>query len=99
MECSTHSDFELIVGNSTFKVHKCILAARSSYFRAMFEHEMKENTENKVKFDDMEEDVASDMIKFIYTGYAPKLPIIADRLVKAADKYNLDQLRNFVRFR
>lgn len=88
-----NSDFQIIVGNKTFRVHKSILSARSPYFRAMFSHDMLENVENKVYLDDMEEEVAEEMLKFIYTGGSPQLDKFADRLLVVAEKYGLEQLK------
>lgn len=42
------ADIIVKAGNKEFKVHKCILAARSPVFQAMLEHNMKEKEENKV---------------------------------------------------
>ncbi len=38
----TFSDVTLSVGDTEFKAHKAILAARSPVFSAMFEHAMEE---------------------------------------------------------
>ena len=48
MDDSETSDFDLKCGSKTFRVHKNILGARSSVFKAMFQYGMKEAVINDV---------------------------------------------------
>jgi hypothetical protein len=59
------SYFIFIQFNSIFKVHKCVLASRSPVFRAMFQHQMTENTENIIDIVDMKGDVIEKMLRFM----------------------------------
>ena len=52
----------------------------------MFGHEMEESKTNKVKIDDVQEDVLEEVLRFIYTGRAPNMEKMADELLAAADK-------------
>lgn len=67
-------------------VHKVILMARSPVFSSMFTHNMEESRTNKVVIVDVDHDVVEEMIRFLYTGTAPKLGQMAHRLFIAADK-------------
>lgn len=47
---------------------------------------MEEKKQNRVEIIDMEKDVLSEMLKFIYTGKSTNLEKMADDLLAAADK-------------
>jgi speckle-type POZ protein len=89
-ESGKFSDVILSVNGAEFNAHKSILAARSPVFAAMFEHEMEEKKQNRVEIIDMDKDVLSEMLKFIYTGRSPNLEKMADDLLAAADKVCVD---------
>lgn len=59
----------------------------------MFEHEMEEKKQNRVEITDMDPEVLREMLRFIYTGKAPNLEKMADDLLSAADKYDLERLK------
>ncbi|XP_036047281.1 speckle-type POZ protein-like [Onychomys torridus] len=92
-ENSQFTDCCLVVAGQEFQAHKAILAARSPVFRAMFEHDMEENTKNRVEIPDLEPQVFKVMVGFIYTGKAPDLHSMADAMLAAADKYGLERLK------
>lgn len=83
------SDFTFIVGDTEFKAHKVILEARSEVFAAM----MRYDGEDKAVIAEMSPAVFREMLTFIYTGKAPNVDCMADKLLVAADKYLLDDLR------
>lgn len=62
------SDVTISASGKEFKAHKAILAARSPMFRGMFSHDMKESKFNRVEVPDVDPDVLSEMLRFIYTG-------------------------------
>lgn len=96
-ETGKFSDVILNCSGSEFSAHKSILASRSPVFAAMFEHEMEEKKQNRVEIIDMEKNVLSEMLKFIYTGKSTNLDRMAADLLAAADKvciYN-NLLHNF----
>jgi speckle-type POZ protein len=90
---SKFSDVTLAANGAEFNAHKAILAARSAVFAAMFEHEMEEKKHNRVEIRDMDKDVLGEMLRFIYTGKANNLDKMADDLLAAADKYDLERLK------
>lgn len=81
------------VDDKEFRVYKGILQARSPVFAAMFQHEMKELTKNRVIITDFEPGVVEEMLIYIYTGKAPNLQAMANDLLSIADKYNLERLK------
>lgn len=93
-ETKKFSDAILSVADGKeIQVHKTILAARSPVFAAMFQHEMKELKNNHVKITDVDYEVLHELLKFIYTGKVENLEIMADELLAAADKYDLQRLK------
>lgn len=76
-----------------FRAYKGILAARSSVFAAMFRHHMEEHKQNRVTIDDIEEQVFSEVLYFIYTHRAPSLNEMALELLAVAEKYALQDLK------
>lgn len=91
------------VGGETFKAHKCILAARSTFFRTLLFGPMKEGTSSTamiVQIDDRHArcDIHM-MLGFIYSYSLPAPPVdenksvLLQHLLIAADRYDLRRLR------
>ena len=93
LEGGADSNVTISAGEETFKAHKAILITRSPVFRAMFENNMTEATSNCIEISDMDPKVVKEMLKYIYTGNAPEVGKMADKLLQAADKYDLKQLK------
>ena len=86
------SDIQIEVGNKTFNAHRAILASHSEVFEKMFEINMKEKEEGRVIISDIDAEVMSDLLAFMYTGRAPNMRAHTTELLLAADKYNLQDL-------
>ena len=73
-----------------------ILAAISPVFKSMFQLNTKERETKTVTIDDFKAEVVSEMLNYIYTGTVSSndLSEIAVKLLAAADKYQLDLLKN-----
>lgn len=88
------SDFTVISSEGkSIPVHKNILAIRSPVFAAMFEHEMRENSENTVTIHDIKYEVLIEMFRFIYSSKVKKIQKIVCELLYAAEKYSIDALK------
>lgn len=87
------ADLTITVGSETFRAHKAILAARSTVFAAMFQHDMQESQRNKVTIKDMKPKVFREVLRFIYTDKAEGMEQMACELLPAADKYDLGRLK------
>jgi speckle-type POZ protein len=104
MNQNKFSDVKLVIlskeSGSTaveFPAHKVILAARSPVFAKMFEHDMQESANNRVKVDDIQPDVFKEVLTYMYTGQVPKFSAgenMVYELLYAADKYQLDDLKS-----
>lgn len=88
-----YSDFIIKVGAREIKVHRAILAARSSVFAAMLAHDTEEAKNNYMEIKDLEFDVVLEMLSFIYSGRCPRLSELGAELLIAADKYSLADLK------
>ena len=91
------SDFKIRCGHKIFPCHKLMLSARSPVFKAMFNSNMREATNNEVTITDFDPDVIDKMLQFIYAGTFEKRYItenIAYDLLGAANKYQLELLKN-----
>ncbi|OXU22829.1 hypothetical protein TSAR_013606 [Trichomalopsis sarcophagae] len=88
---------DVVLIDSTGKkihAHKLILAARSTVFAGMFEHNMKEETEGTVTIPNIEYDCLKEMLRFIYTGKVENLENLAVDLLSASDQYALQDLKD-----
>jgi speckle-type POZ protein len=55
-------------------------------FNAMFEHEMLEGKNNYVEIKDVDAEVMSEILRFIYTDKSNNVDKMADLLLPVADK-------------
>ncbi|KAK3153730.1 hypothetical protein QOZ80_2BG0180380 [Eleusine coracana subsp. coracana] len=84
-------DVRFRVGAETFSAHRLVLAARSPVFKAELYGAMKESaTSNIIPIDDMEAQVFSALLTFIYTDELPEVKeqeesAMAQHLLVAAD--------------
>ena len=58
----------------------------------MFESNMVEGISNKVLIEDVEPDIMSEVLRFIYTDKTSNIDKMSDLLLAAADKVSLKQL-------
>lgn len=86
------TDLIVNVEDKEFHVHKAILCARSPVFAAMFEHETKEQDENRINIHGIEEDVFEVLLYHIYTGKVQSLELYAAELFTAADMVSRERL-------
>ena len=61
------ADVTLVIKKKEFPAHKAILAARSTVFAAMFQHDMREAASNRVGIVEIEPDIFQAVLRFIYT--------------------------------
>ena len=87
------SDCIIACGSKEFYCHKVILAGRSTVFKAMFLNDLDESISGKVEIEDLDEDAVEEMLNYIYSGTVKKFEGLADKLLTAADKYDLSELK------
>ena len=86
------TDIQIEVGEKTFDAHRAVLASFSDVFEKMFEINMKEKEEKRVVISDIDAEVMSNLLSFMYTGSAPNIRAHTKELLLAADKYNMQDL-------
>ena len=87
------SDVKIKTSKKTFNVHKAVLASHSDIFKRMFEINMREKQEEIVTISDIEPEVMTELLTYMYTGCAPGLKTCAKELFIIADKYNISHLQ------
>ncbi|GJM91003.1 hypothetical protein PR202_ga07337 [Eleusine coracana subsp. coracana] len=97
-------DVTFEVGGERFQAHRCILAARSSVFKAELFGDMAENSKRLIHIEDMDGQVFKFLLHFIYTDALPDMTAedkkephadeaMAQHLLVAADRYNVERLK------
>nr|XP_044996372.1 speckle-type POZ protein-like [Jaculus jaculus] len=92
-ENSRFTDCCLSVAGHEFQAHRAVLASRSLMLGSMIEHAMERGEQIQLEINDMELNVFKEMMCYIYTGRAPNLQNMAESLLVAADKYDLERLK------
>ncbi|RWR99699.1 Kruppel-like zinc finger protein, partial [Dinothrombium tinctorium] len=71
------------------------IVSKDDVFAAMFKHDTKEKREKEIKIPDFNEEVVSEMLRFVYTDQVSeeKMDEIACELAVAADKYDIPLLK------
>lgn len=94
------ADVELRVGGEKFAVHRLVLGARSSVFKAELFHQTEEGSTNTnvIQIQGMEARVFRALLTFIYTDALADMDhqdgfAMTRHLIVAADRYNLQRLK------
>jgi speckle-type POZ protein len=85
-------DVTFSVGDQLFSAHRCVLAARSSVFKAELFGQMKETTMKRIEIDDMDPAIFEALLHFIYTDTLPSNSELEhngalQHMLVAADRY------------
>jgi len=89
-----YADCKIVCRERVFDCHMFMLSSRSPVFSAMFKNNMEEAASKRVEIKDLSPEVVEQMLFYIYTGNTPNLTQGAGELLAAAEKYQLDQLKN-----
>jgi speckle-type POZ protein len=91
---STFTDFELKCSDGkVLKAHKVILVARSPVFHAILLNDMKEAQQGFAEVFDFDSTVMKEVLRFIYSNQVEGLEKISNRLIFAAEKFQLEGLK------
>ncbi|CAF1510824.1 unnamed protein product, partial [Adineta steineri] len=64
----TYCDLTFLVGCKKFPCHRIILASSSPYFQALLTHTFKENKLDSIELRDIDSDIFSLLLNYIYSG-------------------------------
>jgi speckle-type POZ protein len=96
------ADLTVRIGSfKAFKVHACVLAARSPVFRAQLCGSMMESRENNIYIDDIDAKVFEALLHYMYKDCLPEFmeentedaTNMAQHLLVAADRYAMERLK------
>lgn len=91
---TSFADFEVRTGDGgILKAHRFLLAARSPVFRLMLRPITKEFQENFVYIKDFDSVIMKEVLRFFYCNEVENLDEIAKDLIYAAEKYDIDRLK------
>jgi len=93
LESGQFSDVTIKCEGHSISCHKVILGARSPVFNAMFIHNMTENQSRTIDIEDLDIETVKDMLKYMYAARIENLNTRSPRLLEAADKYALSELK------
>jgi len=89
------SDFKIILGErqKVLNAHRVILSARSPYFSALLSSHTKEFSTGEVIYPDVDYEVFTEMIYFLYTNKAPRIRQMALELMVLCDRFQVTRLK------
>ncbi|XP_037043210.1 protein roadkill-like [Bradysia coprophila] len=87
-----YSDVTIICSGGVLKAHKCILAARSTFFSETFKS--VESIANEVTIMDVDVCVMKLVLQFIYTGEISLSETDLMEILRCAEKFDLSELRD-----
>ncbi|CAC5424134.1 BTBD8 [Mytilus coruscus] len=91
-----HTDCQVIVSGDHFKVHKCILSSRSSYFAAMLGGSWRE-TESDINLQGVSPGVVEQLLLYLYGGVVDLMESCAvEEFIMTADMYGLEGIKAVV---
>lgn len=95
LDNASFSDVTFVVEGREIHAHRCILYARSEYFRNMFDSRMRETSEKEITIQNMSYDVFHAVLEYLYSGRVRVAQgRLAVDLLKAADMFQINGLRN-----
>jgi alpha-tubulin suppressor-like RCC1 family protein len=90
---SAYSDVVIVVEGQELLCHKVVLAARSQYFAALYSHNFKESSENRVELMDVS---YRSILSLLHLFYSDDLPIKLDSvpdLLLMCDRFSVRALK------
>ena len=87
-------DVVLRAGGREIATHRAVLSASSSYFLAMFTHELLESEQEVVEIKDMDPDILSSLVDFAYTGEIAVTVDNVQEVLSAASLLQITQVQD-----
>nr|XP_039254580.1 kelch-like protein 3 [Styela clava] len=88
-------EFDVKVGDKSFRAHRCVLAASSGYFKAMFTSKMKESRDGFINMKDVDQNGISQCIEFMYKGVGNLKMEYVQQILQASNLLQMVGLTNF----
>ncbi|XP_077968554.1 uncharacterized protein LOC144422701 [Styela clava] len=87
-------DFNINVGEKSFRVHRTVLAASSEYFESMFSSNLKEVHDGHVNMEDVDQDGIAQCVEFMYKGKADLKIKNIQHILHASNLLQMEELTN-----
>ena len=87
------TDVTFSIRGQELHAHKAVLATRSPIFSAMFKADANKEFPNKIEITDISYEAFEQMLKYMYTGDVDEIEAVAEELLAASDKYQLNYLK------
>ncbi|XP_077968551.1 uncharacterized protein LOC144422698 [Styela clava] len=87
-------DFNINVGEKSFRVHRTVLAASSEYFEAMFSSNLKKVHDGHINMKDVDQDGILQCIEFMYKGKADLKIENIQHILHASNLLQMEELTN-----
>ncbi|XP_077969409.1 uncharacterized protein LOC120332850 [Styela clava] len=87
-------DFNINVGEKSFRVHRTVLTASSEYFEAMFSSNLKEVHDGHVIMKDVDQDGIAQCVEFMYKGKADLKIENIQHILHASNLLRMEELTN-----
>ncbi|XP_077968790.1 uncharacterized protein LOC120344624 [Styela clava] len=87
-------DFNINVGEKSFRVHRTVLAASSEYFEAMFSSNLKEVHDGQVNMKDVDQNGIAQCVEFMYKGKADLKIENIQHTLHASNLLQMEELTN-----
>lgn len=95
LNSGTYCDLTFLIAGVQFPCHRIILASASPYFQALLTHTFKENNLNSIELRDIEPEIFSLLLNYIYSGQIELDENNVQDLLIASDMFQLDELVQF----
>ena len=94
-QSSTYCDLTFVVGREQFPCHRIILASASPYFQVLLTHSFKENNLDSIELHDIEPEIFSALLNYIYSGQIDLDENNVHELLLAGDMFELKEIVEF----
>ena len=96
LDTQSMADVTFVVKNEKIGAHSAIVVSASPVICAMLEEDkFKEGQTKTVQVEDIEPAVFKEMLRYLYTVKVCKLDAMTEPLFLAADKYQIESLKNY----
>lgn len=95
LDSGTYCDLTFEIGAEKFPCHRIILASSSPYFQVLLTHTFKENNLNSIELHDIEPEIFSLLLRYIYSGQIELDENNVQEILFASDMLQLEEVVQF----
>ena len=88
-------DVTLLVGDRRFPAQRFVLAAFSDYFRAMFQHDLREHDHDQIRLNDLDADSVEKILDFCYESRIEVSQDNVESLLATARFLQVDEVKDY----